>query len=107
MCSDIFTRFGICDITSDVNFTYLLKLVKFFGFTCVLFTYFSYFLISCGLCYILRKMFLNYSYHYGITKEVNTLILPTEMGNVFKIVILGKKIFINFNQYLISKNSFV
>jgi len=87
------THVGLQDITSHVNFTNVAEVAFESDLDILGFTNQSYFLISCGLENLLNevdvedtKLFLQQ------TQPVKQLILPDEMGELFKVIGLGKEI---------------
>lgn len=101
MSDVIFKNIGICDITTNVNFTYLLFFSEFLGFICCSYVCFSYFLFNCGLIYLLPRLFLVYSLNFKVVKEINMLVSSAEMGSVYKAMILSKKMSISLLSFTI------
>lgn len=88
-----FQNFGLVDITSNVNFTFLLYFAKFLFTFCFFYLIFSSFLFKCGLVYILKKKLKhNFFSKFLLINEVKNLVLTDEMGTIFKTVILKRKL---------------
>lgn len=84
---------GIQDITASVDFTLVAESAHASGFEIYGFTTQAGFLVSCGLEKIITeisagddKAFLRY------TQQAGKLILPGEMGETFKVMMLGRNI---------------
>lgn len=90
--STIFSRFGLQDLTTHVNFSSLMEISSYINFCSYSYISFAEFLINCGLLYVLSMLFCVNTLNFKFAKEVNMLISPVEMGSVFKVLTLSKKI---------------
>ena len=89
---------GLQDITSHVNFTQIAEAAFGNGLSVLGFTNQTYFLISCGLESLLTNIDINNTKQFlKETQPVKQLILPDEMGELFKVIAFGK----NFSQPLL------
>jgi len=92
------THIGLQDITSHVNFTQVAETAFDNGFDVLGFTNQTYFLLGCGLENLLSEIDINDSKLFiAETQPVKQLILPDEMGDLFKVIAFGK----NFDQPLL------
>lgn len=90
---DALIHVGLQDITSHVNFTWVAEAGFDSGMSVLGFTTQMYFLISCGLESLLAEIDLNDATRFiKETQPVKQLILPDEMGELFKVIALGKNI---------------
>jgi len=95
---DALTHIGLQDITSHVNFTAIAQSAYDAGLSVSGFTNQTYFLISCGLETFLSEIDINDTKLFlKQTQPVKQLILPDEMGDLFKAIGLTK----NFDHPLI------
>jgi len=82
---------GLQDITSHVNFTHVAEVAFNDGLDVLGFTSQTYFLIACGLENLLAEIDINDSKQFiKETQPVKQLILPDEMGELFKVIALGR-----------------
>lgn len=84
---------GLCDLTTDVDFTHLTKSACESGMSSVGFVSQGSFLLSGGLEQIFQEAFSNASdvqSQLQISQEVKRLTLPDEMGERFKVCALAK-----------------
>jgi len=95
--SDPLTHIGLQDITSHVNFTAIAEVAFDNDMTISGFTNQTYFLVGCGLEGLLSEIDINDTKQFiRETQPVKVLILPDEMGELFKVIGLTK----NFDQDL-------
>lgn len=95
---DALVHVGLQDITSHVNFTQVAEAGFDNGLSVLGFANQTYFLISCGLENLLAEIDITDSTQFlKETQPVKQLILPDEMGELFKVIAFGK----NFSQPLI------
>ena len=95
--SDPLTHVGLQDITSHVNFTAIAEVAFDNDMTISGFTNQTYFLVGCGLESLLSEIDINDTKQFITeTQPVKVLILPDEMGELFKVIGLTK----NFDQDL-------
>jgi len=91
--NDPLTHIGLQDITSHVNFTAIAERAFDSGLTVSGYTSQSYFLISCGLDELLSEIDINDTKLFiQETQPIKALILPDEMGELFKVIGLTKNI---------------
>jgi SAM-dependent MidA family methyltransferase len=82
---------GIQDITAHVNFTALQKAAAQQGFRVAGYSNQTNFLIRCGLTDFISPL-LNQIEQFKIQQQIKQLILPTEMGELFKVMALTKNL---------------
>lgn len=91
--SDPLTHVGLQDITAHVNFTDIAEVAFHNDMTISGFTTQTYFLLSCGLESFLNEIDINDTKQLiAKTQPVKVLILPEEMGDLFKVIGLSKNI---------------
>ncbi len=90
---------GLQDITAHVDFTEVIEIASDHGCTLNGFTTQAAFLLNCGLTQIAAEISgqLNREDEFRLHQAIKTLTLPTEMGEVVKVMALGK----NFDQDLL------
>ncbi|MCB1828555.1 MAG: SAM-dependent methyltransferase, partial [Coxiellaceae bacterium] len=76
---------GIQDITAHVDFSAVGHAAEEAGFTVESFTTQAHFLLSHGLLDIAERL-----HSLETSQQVKTLTMPTEMGEMFKVMILSK-----------------
>ncbi len=85
------THVGLQDLTSHVNFTQIAETAFDNNLTIEGFTTQTYFLLGCGLESLLNEIDINDSKLFiAETQPVKQLILPDEMGDLFKVIGLSK-----------------
>ena len=85
------THVGLQDLTSHVNFTQVAETAFESGMDILGFTTQTYFLLGCGLENLLNEIDINDSKLFiAETQPVKQLILPDEMGELFKVIAFGK-----------------
>jgi SAM-dependent MidA family methyltransferase len=87
-----FVRIGSQDITSHLNFSFIIKEAKKNGFEKIEFIRQSEFLISSGLSEILNMLKDEDEKEYLIASlAAKNLFLPSRMGDIFKVLVLKKQ----------------
>jgi SAM-dependent MidA family methyltransferase len=87
---------GIQDITSHVNFSYVAREASSKGLHINGFISQANFLINCGILELLEKVNIEDSLLYmKSVSEIQKLLSPSEMGDLFKVMIIEKNIDIN------------
>lgn len=82
---------GLCDITAHVEFTALAEAGAEVGLDVVAFTTQAHFLLDCGLTELLSANGTEDALHYlPLANEAQRLISPAEMGELFKVLALGR-----------------
>jgi SAM-dependent MidA family methyltransferase len=91
---------GLIDITSSIDFTAIAKTVIDNNLDLLGFTSQSSFLINCGIVDELEKKHksCNDSEYLQLTNQLNRLISPNDMGEVFKVIAFSKNL--NHTDYL-------
>lgn len=85
------THVGLQDLTSHVNFTLIAETAFENGLAIDGFTTQTYFLLGCGLEALLNEIDINDTKLFiAETQPVKQLILPEEMGDLFKVICLSK-----------------
>ncbi|TFH12541.1 MAG: class I SAM-dependent methyltransferase [Nitrosomonadales bacterium] len=93
---------GIQDITSHVDFTAIADVATGEGLELLGYTSQAHFLINCGITEILARIPAeNTSYFLPMANQLQKLVSPTEMGELFKVIALGK----SFQQPLVGFSS--
>ena len=88
---------GIQDITSHVNFSYVAREASNIGLNINGFISQANFLINCGILELLEKVNIEDSALYmKSVSEIQKLLSPSEMGDLFKVMIIEKGMDINF-----------
>lgn len=88
---------GIQDITSHVNFSYVAKKASELGLHSKGFISQANFLINCGILRLLENINIeNTSLYMKSVSEVQKLLSPSEMGDLFKVMVIEKNIDIDF-----------
>ena len=89
--SDPLTHIGLQDITAHVNFTSIAETAFDNDMTIAGFTNQTYFLVGCGIESLLNKFDIDDTKQFiKDTQPVKVLILPDEMGELFKVIGLTK-----------------
>ncbi len=82
---------GIQDITAHVNFTALKKLATQQGFSVVEYSNQARFLIQCGLLNLAElELSRDPVTQFQVAQQIKQLTLPSEMGELFKVMVLAK-----------------
>ncbi len=82
---------GIQDITAHVDFTAIAEAAVDAGFTVEGFTHQAAFLLNCGISTAVETID-NELDHYNRAQQIKRLTLPSEMGELFKVIALTKGI---------------
>lgn len=85
---------GLQDITSHVDFTAVQNLAHQTGFLTHLYTTQSHFLLDSGVLAMAEAEFAQGAVReqYAISQQLKKLLMPTEMGEAFKVMILAKQL---------------
>ena len=84
---------GIQDITTHVNFSYVAREASKLGLNITGFISQANFLINCGILNLLETINLeNRALYMKSVSEVQKLLSPSEMGDLFKVMTLEKNI---------------
>jgi SAM-dependent MidA family methyltransferase len=84
-------QLGIQDITTHVNFSYVAREASKLGLNTTGFISQANFLINCGILNLLEKINIeNRALYMKSVSEVQKLLSPAEMGDLFKVMILEK-----------------
>lgn len=88
-----FYRPGLQDITAMVDFTGIAEAAVDAGLRVAGFTTQAHFLLACGLQQLVPKQTLNNTKaRINITRQINSLTMPEEMGEKFKFIGLSKSL---------------
>ena len=86
-------QLGIQDITTHVNFSYVAKEASKLGLNITGFISQANFLINCGILNLLEKINLeDRALYMKSVSEIQKLLSPSEMGDLFKVMTLEKNI---------------
>lgn len=88
--SDPYLWPGLQDITAHVDFTAVAKAAHAAGFTLAGYTTQAHFLFSCGLMALAEKQFSSLETTWVANQAIKKLVLPSEMGELFKVMALSK-----------------
>ncbi|ADM89643.1 conserved hypothetical protein [Candidatus Zinderia insecticola CARI] len=83
---------GLQDITNFVNFKFILKLIVKYKFKILNFSNQENFILNIGILDFLKKKKYNKIKYFNKINFLKKIILPYEMGEIFKVLILGNKI---------------
>lgn len=92
---DVLMYPGLIDITSSVDFTAIAQAAIDNNLDLLGFTTQSSFLINCGITDELEKKHKSScsdSEYLQLTNQLNRLISPNEMGEIFKVIVFGKNL---------------
>jgi SAM-dependent MidA family methyltransferase len=91
---DVLMYPGLIDITSSVDFTAIAKTAIDNNLELLGFTTQSSFLINCGITEVLEKKHkkCSDSEYLQLTNQLNRLISPNEMGEIFKVIAFSKNL---------------
>jgi SAM-dependent MidA family methyltransferase len=82
---------GLQDITSHVDFTAITDVAAGEGLELLGYTSQAQFLINCGITEILSRIPVeNTSDYLPMANQMQKLVSPAEMGELFKVIALGK-----------------
>jgi SAM-dependent MidA family methyltransferase len=89
--SDPFERPGEQDITAHVDFSALAQAAHAAGLEVLGYTTQAQFLVNCGITEVLGQANLENALHYApIAAEAQVLLSPNEMGELFKVLAVGR-----------------
>lgn len=87
---DIFLYPGLQDITAHVDFTAVAQSALHADLNIVGYTTQAHFLMGCGLMEISQQSNADVKTAYRTAQEIKRLVLPSEMGELFKVMALSK-----------------
>jgi SAM-dependent MidA family methyltransferase len=89
--ANVFLRPGEQDITAHVDFTALAGAARTGGLHVLGFATQAQFLVNCGITDVLGEANVENALHYApLAAEANKLLSPAEMGELFKVLAVGK-----------------
>jgi SAM-dependent MidA family methyltransferase len=89
--ADPFQRPGEQDITAHVDFSALADAARSVGLEVLGYTSQAQFLVNCGITDVLAQANVENALHYApIAAEAQRLLSPAEMGELFKVLALGR-----------------
>ncbi len=83
---------GLQDLTAHVDFTAVAEAAQAAGLQVAGYTSQANFLLACGLTGLLANYAGNDSTYLRLAQQVKTLILPSEMGELFKVLALTRQL---------------
>lgn len=83
---------GLQDITAHVDFTATIKAAITAGFKLAGYTTQAHFLLSCGLMALAAKQPSSVETSWITNQAIKKLVLPSEMGELFKVMALTKEV---------------
>ncbi len=90
--SDPFYWPGLQDITAHVDFTAVAQAAEQANLTIAGYDNLANFLLSCGLLELAANMQGDLQRQYQASQEIKKLVLPSEMGELFKVMALTKNL---------------
>jgi SAM-dependent MidA family methyltransferase len=81
---------GLQDITAHIDFTHVAETAQKLGLEIAGFTNQASFLLSCGLAELLASSTNDIAAQWAINQQVKMLTLPSEMGELFKVMALTR-----------------
>jgi SAM-dependent MidA family methyltransferase len=91
--ADVFRRPGEEDITAHVDFTALAGAARDTGLQVLGYATQAQFLVNCGITDVLGEANAENALHYApLAAEANRLLSPAEMGELFKVLAVGRGI---------------
>jgi SAM-dependent MidA family methyltransferase len=88
---DPFRRPGEQDITAHVDFSALARAARAAGLEVLGYATQAQFLVNCGITDVLAEANLENALHYApIAAEAQKLLSPAEMGELFKVLAVGR-----------------
>ncbi len=87
--SDPLILTGLQDITAHVDFSNVAEAAAHQGLSVAGYTHQAAFLLNCGLLDFIQKS-ENPADHYRVAQEIKRLTLPSEMGELFKVIALTR-----------------
>jgi SAM-dependent MidA family methyltransferase len=82
---------GAQDITAHVDFTHVIESATAVGFELVSYTTQAKFLLECGLMELASDQQASVSENWRTSQAIKKLVLPSEMGELFKVMVLTKQ----------------
>lgn len=92
---DFFVRYGLQDITAHIDFSYTMRSILSIGFYVLEYTTLSKFIYNCDLLNIIIILNQAKGINLSLAQELNFLFSPTNMGEVFKVLFVGKGLKLN------------
>ena len=83
---------GLQDITAHIDFTAVARTAITHGFSLTGYTTQSHFLLNCGLMEFAAKQQRTAEETWLTSQAIKKLVLPSEMGELFKVMALSKGI---------------
>ncbi len=87
---DVFKNIGEQDITTSVNFSWVYNYAKDIGFNILGYSTQAHFLLNLGLVNMITDNDLSKYEQIKLATSVKQLVLPSAMGEIFKVIALGK-----------------
>ena len=88
---DVFARPGLEDMTAHVDFSALAAAARECGLDVLGYATQAQFLVNCGITDVLGEANVENALHYApIAAEANRLLSPAEMGELFKVLAVGR-----------------
>jgi SAM-dependent MidA family methyltransferase len=89
--SDVFARPGLEDMTAHVDFSALAGAARAAGLEVLGYATQAQFLVNCGITDVLGQANVENALHYApLAAEANKLLSPAEMGELFKVLAVGR-----------------
>ncbi|HYD57136.1 MAG TPA: SAM-dependent methyltransferase [Burkholderiales bacterium] len=89
--ADVFLRPGMEDLTAHVDFSALAAAARRAGLEVLGYATQAQFLVNCGITDVLGEANVENALHYApLAAEANRLLSPAEMGELFKVLALGR-----------------
>ena len=89
--ADVFRRPGQEDLTAHVDFSALAEAAREAGLEVLGYATQAQFLVNCGITDVLGEANVENALHYApLAAEANRLLSPAEMGELFKVLALGR-----------------
>ncbi len=91
--ADVFARPGGEDLTAHVDFTALARSAHEAGLEILGYATQAQFLVNCGITDVLGEANIENALHYApLAAEANLLLSPAEMGELFKVLAVGREL---------------
>ncbi len=88
---DVFARPGLQDMTAHVDFSALAQAARESGLDVLGYATQAQFLVNCGITDVLGEANVENALHYApLAAEANKLLSPAEMGELFKVLAVGR-----------------
>lgn len=97
---DALINIGLQDMTAHVDFTAVISAAVKAGFSLSGYTNQASFLLSCGITEYLQKSD-GQDHYLALAAEAKVLTLPSEMGELFKVMALNKNVDLNLKGFLL------